>query len=327
MKLRNLMLCCLLWPILSSCQDSKIVKSAKVQRVDIEASVTSVNSGIVRSEKIAELAFAAVGRVKTLSVGLGDIVDKDFVIAELENSDAKSSLRTATKELERQRSLMTRGLSSQTLIEQAENAFEIAQIAYNLTLIRAPFKGQIVELNMEVGQLSQITTELRQALIRIVDLEPRYVRAEIDEVDLPRIKVGQAARVKVLANRKEPFDAIVRQVVPFVSSIREQDRTSEVELDLKTSSLLPVGASGDVEIIVEKKEKVLAVPLRAISSRSAQRFVYKLENGRAKKVNVTLGISNFDFAEVISELKEGDTVLMADDSVELEDGSSVEITK
>jgi len=309
--------------LLTSCKQPALVKSAKVQRVSIEATVTSVNSGIVRSEKIAELAFGAVGRVQKLNVALGDIVEKDFVIAELENEDMRSALLTSTRELERQKHLATKRLSSETLIDQAQSSLESAKIFYNKTMIKAPFRGLIAELNLEVGQLSQITTEFRQALVRIVDLEPRYIRAEIDEVDMPRIKVGQDARIKVLAVQKEPFSASVRKVVPFVSSIREQDRTSEIELKINSPTLLPVGASGDVEIVVDKKDNVVAVPIRAISSRSGQRFVYKLEDGSAKKVNVKLGISNFDFAEISSDLNEGDTVLIPSDQAELDDGRKV----
>lgn len=308
-----------------SCSKPPLVKSSKVIKAKIEATVSSVNSGVVRSEKIAELAFGAVGRVKSVNVKLGDIVDKDTIIAEIENEDMKSTLATASRELERQRSLNSKGLSSTTLIDQAQSALQIAQIAYNKTMIYAPFRGLIAELNLEVGQLSQITTELRMALVRIIDLEPRYVRAEIDEVDLPRIKVGQSAKIKVLALRKEAFDAEVRKVVPFVSSVREQDRTSEIELSLKSEQLLPAGASADVDVIVERKENVLAIPIRSINSKGAQRYVYKLEDGKAKKIEIKIGIDNFDLAEVISGLNEGDTVLIPSESAELIDGLAITV--
>jgi HlyD family secretion protein len=142
---------------------------------------------------------------------------------------------------------------------------------------------------------------------------------------MPRIKVGQAARIKVLALRKEPFEAEVRMLVPFVSSIREQDRTSQIELTLKSKELLPVGASADVEIIVDRKDQVLAVPIRSISSSAGKRFVYRLENGKAKKVEISIGIDSFELAEVLTGLGEGDTVLIPSESNELSDGLTVRL--
>lgn len=310
---------------LYSCSEPPTLAHRKVGRADIEATVSSVNSGIVKSEKIAELAFGAVGRVRKLNVKLGNIVEEGSIIAEIENEDMLSALETATRELERQRALQLKGLSSQTLIDQAKSGLQLAKNAYEKTLIRAPFKGIIAELNLEVGQLSQITTEFRLALVRLVDLEPRYVRAEIDEVDLPRIKVGQQSRIKVLAVRKEPFDAAVRKVVPFISSVREQDRTSEIELNIESDSLLPVGASADVDIVVERKDNILTAPLRSVTNYGGKKYVYRFENGKAHKVEVELGISNFDLAEIKSGLNEGDIVLLPNDSVELEDGLEVRI--
>lgn len=311
--------------LLISCSKVPLVKSGKAARSNVEATVTSVNSGVVKSEKIAELAFGAVGRVRKLNVKLGDIVEKDFVIAEIENEDMLSALSTATRELDRQRALMSKGLSSQTLIDQAQSNLQLAQNAHEKTLIRAPFRGLIAELNLEVGQLSQITTELRQALVRLVDLEPRFIRAEIDEVDMPRVRAEQNARIKVLAVRKEPFNGVVRKIVPFVSSIREQDRTSEIELNIESDQLLPVGASADVEIVVERKESVLAVPLRSIFNSGGKKYVYKFENGKARKTEVELGISNFDVAEIKSGVQDGEIVLIPTDTVELEDGLKVQI--
>ena len=309
--------------LIISCSKAPLLKSSKVTRSIIEATVTSVNSGVVKSEKIAELAFGAVGRVRKLNVKLGDIIEKDFIIAEIENEDMLSELNTASREIDRQRVLLAKGLSSQTLIDQSQSKLQLARNAYEKTLIRAPFRGLIAELNMEVGQLSQITTELRQALVRIVDLEPRFIRAEIDEVDMPRVKVGQTAHIKVLAVKKEPYEAVVRKIVPFVSSVREQDRTSEIELNINSQELLPVGASGDVEIVVERKESVLIVPIKSITRIGTKKYVYKFENGKAKKIEVVLGISNFDVAEVQSGLNEEDTVLMPSDKIELEDGLKV----
>jgi hypothetical protein len=157
-----------------------------------------------------------------------------------------------------------------------------------------------------------------------VDLAPRYVRAEIDEVDLSKISVGLPARVKILAVRKEPFKATVRKVVPFVSSVREQDRTSEIELAVDNEGvLLPVGASADVEVITETKDNVITVSSKALLGRGSDRYAYVLDGSKLKRTPVKIGIYGYTVSEVVSGLSESDEVVLPSDKVDLVDGLRV----
>jgi len=63
-------------PLLLACSDAPVVSTFRVVRGSVEATVTGVNSGTVKAEQIAELAFGAVGRVKLVSASVGDIVGK-----------------------------------------------------------------------------------------------------------------------------------------------------------------------------------------------------------------------------------------------------------
>jgi HlyD family secretion protein len=294
--------------------------------MQVESVVSSVTSGTVKAEQVAELAFGTVGRVKELNVKLGDKVNKGTVLAQVENEDLLSRMKVAREELARSKRLSESNAISRSAFIQAQGNYDSALTAYEKSIITAPYDGIIAELNLEVGQLSQITAVIPLALIRIVDLEPRYVRAEIDEVDLPKVGVGMPARVKVLAVRREPFQATVRKVVPFISSVREQDRTSEVELTItEAPDLLPPGASADVEVITAVKDNALTVVSKAVLGRGAQRYVYKVERGRAVKTPVSVGISSYAVTEVLSGLSEGDTVIIPSDKVDLQDGLRVSI--
>lgn len=315
------LLCCIV-----ACKGAPSVQTTSARRMQVEAVVSSVTSGTVKAEQVAELAFGTVGRVKELNVKLGDTVKKGAILAQVENEDLLSRMKVAQEELERSLRLSQSKAISRSALIQAQGNYDSARTAYEKSIITAPYDGIIAELNLEVGQLSQITAIIPLALIRIVDLEPRYVRAEIDEVDLPKVSVGMPARVKVLAVRREPFQATVRKVVPFISSIREQDRTSEVELTLTDApALLPPGASADVEVITAVKDNALTVVAKAVLGRGAQRYVYKLERSRAVKTPVTVGISSYAVTEILSGLSDGDTVIMPSDKVELRDGLAVSV--
>jgi HlyD family secretion protein len=312
----------------SGCKGRPEVRVAPVATSHVEATVSSVNSGTVRAEGNTELAFGTVGRVKEVNVKLGDSVKQGQILAQVENDDLRSRLQSTLEEYERSQRLSKSDAMSQSGVTQARASYDAAVTAFDKSLIKAPYDGIVAELNLEVGELSQITAVIPQAPIRIVDVKPRYVRAEIDEVDLPRVKVGLPARVKILAIRKEPFQGRIRKVVPFVSSIREQDRTSEIELEIDSEGLLlPAGASADVEVITDTKEGVLTVTSRALLGRGQDRYVYVLDGSRIRKTPVKIGIYGYTVSEVISGLAPSDEVVLPSDKFELTDGLKVTVLR
>ncbi len=329
MKIRTLCASLLVFEALSGvllgCDKKPTVQVVKTTRSPIEAAVSGVTSGTVRAEKVAELAFGTVGRVRELNVDLGDKVRAGEILAQVENQDLLSRLEVAKEELERSKRLSRDNAMSRSNLIQAQGTYDAAVTAYEKSLIRAPYDGIIAEVNLEVGQLSQITAVIPLAPLRIIDVEPRYVRVEIDEVDLPKIRVGMPARIKILAVRREPFSGIVRKVVPFISSIREQDRTSEIELNVESEGvLLPAGASADVEVVTETKEKVVTLVTKAILGRGDDRYVFRIDGNILRKTPITVGIFGYTISEVMSGLREGDEVAMPSDKVELKDGLTVQ---
>ena len=309
--------------LLSGCTEKPLLEFSTVEQRDVESTVSGVSSGTIKAEQSAELAFGAVGRVQGLYVKLGDTVKKGALLAEIENADVKLGVARAEIEFKRRETAGSNAVSASDL-SAAKLAFEAARMTLERTLIKAPYDGIISELNLELGQLSQITAVIPKAPIRITDLRPRYARVDIDEVDLPRVNPGQTTRVRILAVRREPFIGSVRRVIPYVNSIREQDRTSEVEIDLQGENLLlPAGASADVEIITDKRSNVLALPSRSILGRAQSRHVFILDGDKLRRAPVTVGLINFDYTEIVSGLGRGDRVAKPSDTVSLTDGLRV----
>lgn len=324
------MLCVLMSPLflVSGCKKRPEVAAVAVARGTVEETVVGVNSGTVEAEQVAELAFGAVGRVREVNVDLGQRVPKGMVLAQIENGDLKSRLEVAEEELERARTLKQSQAASRSNVIQAQGNYDAAVTAYEKSLIRSPFEGIVAEKNLEVGQLSQITAVIPLAPIRLIDTQPRYVTVEIDEVDLPKVQLGMSARIKVLAVRREPFYGRVRKVIPFVSSVREQDRTSAVELDVESEGiLLPVGASADVEIVTATRSDVPTVPSRAILGRGGRRYVFFVRDGKLAKTPVVIGLAGYNVSEVVSGLVEGDEVALPSEKAELRDGLAVKVLR
>ncbi len=104
----------------------------------------------------------------------------------------------------------------------------------------------ITAMNLRVGEFFQSATSLdKKTAVQIIDLKKRIIKGEIDEVDLQKVSIGFPARIKIPAMKNQTFNAVVTKVVPYVSTAKDQDRTSQIELeviDQKDNVLIPVGA-------------------------------------------------------------------------------------
>jgi multidrug efflux pump subunit AcrA (membrane-fusion protein) len=138
------------------------VKAAKSH---VELTVTSVNSGTVKAEREAELAFGTVGRVSKNNAHVGMQVKTSAVLAELENIDLSTVFEMSSHDMKRSIELLKTHAVSTQQMEQVQRAYDLAESAYEKSLIRAPFDGLITEVNLEIGQLSQITAVIPKPLI------------------------------------------------------------------------------------------------------------------------------------------------------------------
>lgn len=311
--------------LLSSCSKAVKVSVIHPARGTTENTVSTINSGTVEAKHQAELAFGTVGRISKIHSTVGAIVSSGALIAELENADLKAIYNETQKELVRANELYKNGLVSIASLDSAKRANEVARTSLEKTIIKAPFKGMITSLNLKEAEIYQSNTALdKKSLVQIIDLEKRIVKGEIDEVDLQKITTGNVARIKIPAMNNQILPAKVSKVVPFVSTAKDQDRTSEIELEfLDNKVLVPVGASADVEIVTKIKENVLTLPTNYILGTGKNRYIYVENDGKIHKKTVTLGIGNYDKVEIIDALTEKDFIVAPPEGVELIEGMKV----
>ena len=309
------------------CTSSHAIKAALAAEAEVESTITTISSGTISAEQQATLNFSTVGRIAEVYVRAGDHVKTGQRLATLENTDLQVSATTAQAELRRTVDLAKEKLVSPAALDEGKRAAKIAQMNYARSMIVAPFDGLVTEVNLRKGEIAQIQTTADKPPIRLIDLKPRLVKGEIDEIDLGKVKLGLDARVKVPALENKKFKAKITSVVPFVSSNREQDRTSQIELRFAESEdVIPVGASADIEILIAKKEKALTVPARAMLGNVKQRYVYRVTNERLERVDIQVGIGNYDRREVLSGIKAGDVIAIPADDYDLKTGDKVKVS-
>lgn len=200
-------------------------------------------------------------------------------------------------------------------VKRAQAQLEVTQANLNRTMLNAPFSGVIAQVT---GELGEYTTPSPPGIptppaIDLIDDSCLYVSAPMDEIDAPKLGIGQKARITIDALVNQTFSGSVRRIAPYVTEIEKQARTVEVEVNFieNTQRVLLVGYSADVEVITDQHEQVLRIPTQAIRQRNK---VWVLnQQDRLEERMLEIGLSNWVYTEVTSGLQEGDQVLIASD--------------
>ena len=120
------------------------------------------------------------------------------------------------------------------------------------------------------------------------------------------------------------FFGRVKRVAPYVLDVLEQNRTVEIEVSFDeqgvVSGVLP-GTSADVEVILDQRTEVLRVPSSAVAEDGK---VLVLVDGVLEEGWIKAGLKNWQFTEVLSGVAEGDAIVAARDSSEIEAGALAE---
>lgn len=147
-------------------------------------------------------------------------------------------------------------------------------------------------------------------VFQIVDLQSMRVRAEVEETDIPKVQVGQKARVYLDAY---PDLELTGEVIRV--GIRAETSSGGttvfpviVRLD-RTEVPLRLGYNASVDIEVLSREGIIFLPVTAVFSEEGRDYVFVVEEGKARRREVEIGERSEEWAEVLSGLEEGERVV------------------
>jgi HlyD family secretion protein len=202
---------------------------------------------------------------------------------------------------------------------------DVAHSQLERTQLIAPFDGIVAEIN---GELNEYVTPSPPGIatppaVDLIDNSCFYMAAPIDEVDAPKVKVGQTARVTLDAFDDRRFPGVVRRIAAYVLDREKQARTVEVEVEFNNKAdirQLLAGYSADVEIILDMRKETLRIPTEAVLE-GDKVFLYLPDDGALEERSIKTGMSNWDHTEVLEGLKAGDLVVTSVDREGVEDGA------
>jgi HlyD family secretion protein len=201
-------------------------------------------------------------------------------------------------------------------VAAAKAQLQSAQVKLQQTVIRAPFEGVVTQEYATEGAFVTPTTSASTtasatstAIIALArDLE---VKAQVPEVDIGQIKVGQPVEIVADAYPDKTFKGTVRLVSP--EAVVEQNVTSfEVRVKIDTGEeQLRSGMNIDVTFLGEQTDKSLVVPTVAIYTRKGQTGVLIPDtNNQPKFQPVTIGSTVQDRTQILEGINEGDRVFI-----------------
>ncbi len=207
-------------------------------------------------------------------------------------------------------------------LEQARATLNLARYALDVSLMKAPFAGVIASKNAEVGDvINPMMSGFGSAsgVLTLMDYSQVKVAVGVSSHDIARVRKGQEVVLRVASLPGREFRGRVT-VVNLTADPASKKFGVEAVFQNPDQALRP-GTYGDVAFEIETRESALVVPQRAVLSDS---HVFVVEDGKAVRRDVSLGLQNTTMVEVLAGLREGERVVV-DGNFALEAGSAVEV--
>ena len=334
-----------------------------VTKVDVKSAV----SGRVLALKVREGAIVKMG---DLLAEIEPDVNQAQTLSDVQGgmSQAELKLKDAQRQYANQKSLYDNGLigqdaykAAQNQLDQAQDAVKSARMRYQIVedrgipisgnaasqkaRVSAPMSGVVIKKGVELGETVTSGVSSFNAgtvLFTVADLKSLIIRVNRNEVDIAKVHVGQPARITLDAYPQKVFTGKVSFVAPAADLI-EKIKVFKVEVTLDDlTEAFHTGMSANVEILGERREKAVSIPLEALQKKDGQTVAYRLKENltpaqtKAAKegltsrnkfiwlsdhwkeyfdaVPVTAGIATLERVEILAGLKAGQQVALEDPS-------------
>jgi membrane fusion protein (multidrug efflux system) len=264
---------------------------------------------------IALALFAGCGKP---GKGKGKTEEKQAVAVAVVTADTGTVIRSTnlvgTLVGEQQVTVMPKLAGRVTKIARAEGSYvkagdpilyivnDIPGMDYQPGPVLSPISGVVGKVNVEVGQ----TAAPGMPVATVASFADRIrVRAAVSDADLPYVKAGSTADVSVSAIPDQVFSGRVTQISPMVDAA-SRSATVEVTLSNSQRRLVP-GMTASVKLVVERRERVVAVPLSALFSTDKTRAVI-IDGTTARSRPIQTGLVGDELVEIVSGIQPGDKV-------------------
>lgn len=338
---------------------ASLVEATKPVRRDISAYLEE--TGHITAENQVEVLAKGTGHCDDVLVEEGDRVEEGDILAELDKDEMGAQVRQSRVNLQQQKTTYDRaewGLregitpkadrdNAKSAYEQAKATLEMQEVQLSFLTIRAPISGIVTKRLVQEGML----VSSGMPVFNIVDPTSYILPIQVTERSLPRLRIGQEARVTIDSSGDREFSARVRRINP---GIDPQTGTVKVILDFQPEDYqyLRESAFARYRLVMETHENTLAVPKDAVLEENARRYVMVVDEASAEpaepdqsetgdtagasavqeahtgwvaeRVPVQTGLEDSQYTEIVSGISD-DTLVITLGQQTVNEGDAVEV--
>ena len=297
----------------TAAKDARKVTTLQVEAAPFDHYFTV--QGNVETDRMAQVFPLTQGTVRRILVEEGQTVRKGQMLVQLDNdvvasnqNELETRLTLAKDVLARQERLWGQGIGTEVqLLEARTNvkALEESIAAFteqvDLGSISAPFAGTVDRVFAKEGELA---SPARPAA-RLLDLDEMYVRAKVSDHYVG--KVADDQRVEILV---PGVDTLLSSIGRVGSYIEPANRTFEIVVPIEGDHGLLPNQFVSLRINDLHLDSAIALPSSLIlQDREGKDFVYRIEDGKAKRQPVRIGTAYMDRILILEGLNPGSTVI------------------
>ena len=297
------------------------------QGLRVTGVLKAVNSAIVKARVAGELQMLSVREGDTVTAGqvLAQIDPREFQArlqqAQQQADAALAQIDIAQRQFANNKALVEQGFISKTALDtslsnlQAAQATHRAAIAFadiarqslNDTVLKAPIAGQVSQRLAQPGE--RVGVDAR--ILEIVDLRQIELESNLPSVELPNLKLGQLAQLRIEGAEGRVTGRLVR-VNP---SAQAGTRTFMIYLRIEQPAGQPQALRQGLfaeGLLNASSTRVLAVPLKSVRTDQVLPFVQLVREGKVHHQTVTLGLRGMADSEemvAVEGLREGDLLI------------------
>lgn len=292
---------------------------------DLSTAITTGKDNLSKTKVFLELIASSVNGLTANSSLTQTIIDgykSDISTARTNLNTATTNLTTASEKLttaqsnleiaENELSLSLAGstpeaIKAQTaLVTQARAKLQGIQAQLAQMAIRSPLRGTITKQDAKAGEIATANA----IVISVIATDNIQIKANIPEVDIGRVSIGNPVEITLDAFPGEKFGGKVMYIDPGETIV---DGVVNFQVTIQFDSSDPrvkSGLTSNLSIRTIEKRDVLIVPQYAILENDQGTYVRMERNGKLEDIPVVIGIRSIDgMVEIISGISAGDRLV------------------
>ncbi|MEY4525253.1 MAG: hypothetical protein RIR57_623 [Bacteroidota bacterium] len=323
-----------------------------------EAQMNATKANMEQSKAVLAQSEARLSKAK-IDYDRNAKLHNDKVISDADFDQFVSAYTVAKQDLEAAKANVN---AANYNVKSSQATLKEAKTNLTKTTIYAPQSGIISKLNVELGERVVGTSQMAGTeMLRIANLNKMEVRVNVNENDITRVSIGDTVLIDVdaFSSSERKFKGVVYEIASSANSSGtasavSNDAVTEFEVKIrvlrssyadlikgKLSYPLKPGMTASVEILTNRKDNTLTVPLSSVTTReigavaegekkeedgtnstnandaleakkrkeNTKEVVFVMEKGKAKMIQVKTGISDFENIEIVSGLKDGQEII------------------